>query len=117
MRFMTIVKGSEQAGEPPQALYDAIDALMAVQAASGVLVEAGGLTSTAEGARVRITRGKLHVTDGPFTEAKEVIGGFAILNAASRREAIEMARHFMDLHIQHWPEWEGECEVRQMMEG
>ena len=67
-----------------------------------------------QGARVRITRGTLRVSDGPFTEAKEVIGGFAILNAGSKKEAIELAKEFMDLHIQHWPEWEGECEVREM---
>ena len=114
MRFMTIVKGSENAGPPPQALFDAIDQLMAEQTKSGVFVSAGGLKPTAHGGRVRITRGKLRVTDGPFTEAKEVIGGFAILNAASKDEAIAQAKQFMELHIRHWPEWEGECEVREM---
>jgi hypothetical protein len=114
MRFMTIVKGSENAGVPPQALFDAIDQLMAEQAKSGVFVSAGGLKPSAQGARVRITRGKLRVTDGPFAEAKEVIGGFAILNARSKDDAIGMAKQFMELHIQHWPEWEGECEVREM---
>jgi hypothetical protein len=114
MKYMTIVKGSENAGAPPQALFDAIDKLMAEQAKAGVFVSAGGLKPTAQGARVRITGGKLKVSDGPFTEAKEVIGGFAIINAASKKEAIESARQFMQLHIQHWPEWEGECEVREM---
>jgi hypothetical protein len=87
---------------------------MAEQAKAGIFVSAGGLKPTAQGARVRITGGKLKVSDGPFTEAKEVIGGFAIINAASKKEAIESARQFMQLHIQHWPEWEGECEVREM---
>ena len=114
MRFMTIVKGSENAGAPPQALFDAIDKLMAEQAKSGVFVSAGGLKRSAQGARVRITRGKVRTTDGPFTEAKEVIGGFAILNAASKDDAIAQAKQFMQLHVQHWPEWEGECEVREM---
>ena len=114
MRYMTIVKGSENAGVPPKELFDAIDQLMAKQAKSGIFVSAGGLKPSAQGARVRITRGKLRVSDGPFTEAKEVIGGFAILNAGSKNEAIELAKEFMDLHIQHWPEWEGECEVREM---
>jgi hypothetical protein len=114
MRFMTIVKGSENAGTPPKALFDAIDQLMAEQTKSGVFVSAGGLKPSAQGARVRITRGKLRMTDGPFTEAKEVIGGFAILNAASKAEAIRMAKEFMELHIKHWPEWEGDCEVREM---
>jgi hypothetical protein len=114
MRFMTIVKGGEHAGPPPQALFDAIDQLMAEQAKSGVFVSAGGLKPSGQGARVRIARGKLRVTDGPFTESKEVIGGFAILNAASKDEAIAQAKQFMELHIRHWPEWEGECEVREM---
>src|SRR5688500_5391729 len=114
MRFMTIVKGSENADTPPKALFDAIDKLMAEQTKSGVFVDAGGLKPSAQGARVRIARRKLRVTDGPFTESKEVIGGFAILNAASKDEAIAQAKKFMELHIQHWPEWEGECEVREM---
>jgi hypothetical protein len=114
MRYMTIVKGSENAGTPPKALFDAIDRLMAEQAKSGVFVSAGGLKPSAQGGRVRITRGKLRVSDGPFTDAKEVIGGFAILNAGSKNEAIAMAKQFMELHLQHWPEWEGECEVREM---
>ncbi len=114
MRFMKIVTGSENAGMPPKALFDAIDRLMAEQTKSGVFVSAGGLKPSTQGARVRITRGKLRVTDGPFTEAKEIIGGFAILNAASKDEAIAQAKQFMELHIRHWPEWEGECEVREM---
>jgi hypothetical protein len=116
MKYMTIVKGPENVGQPPQALFDAIDKLMAEQTKSGIFVSAGGLAPSAQGARVRIKKGKIHVTDGPFTEAKELIGGFAILNAKSKAEAIELAREFMQLHIQHWPDWEGECEVR-LMEG
>lgn len=112
MRFMMVVKGPENAGMPPQALFDAIDALIAEQQKSGVLVDAGGLKPTAEGARVRIAGKRVKVIDGPFTEAKEVIGGYSIVNAASREEAIEMARQFMALHIELWPGWEGECEVR-----
>ena len=54
--------------------------------------------------------------DGPFTEAKEVIGGYAILKAASLDEAIELGKEFMDLHRKHWPGWDGETEIRQMQE-
>jgi hypothetical protein len=116
MRYMMIVKGAENEGIPPQALFEAIDKLIADQAKSGVLVSAGGLTPSAQGARVRIAAKKIKVIDGPFTEAKEVIGGFSIMNAASKEEAIRLAKEFMQLHIDHWPEWEGECEVRQMMD-
>jgi hypothetical protein len=114
MRFMTIVKGPENAGVPPTALFDAIDKLVAEQTKSGTFVSAGGLKPSAQGGRVRIRKGKLHVSDGPFTEAKEIIGGFAILNAASHDEAMAQAKRFMELHIKHWPGWEGECEVRAM---
>ena len=114
MKFMTIVKGPETAGTPPQALFDAIDKLMQNQMKSGIFVSAGGLRPTSQGARVRIKGDKLKVTDGPFTEAKEVIGGFAILNAGSLTQAIEMGKEFMDLHVKHWPGWEGELEVREM---
>ena len=114
MKFMTLVKSSENAGPPPQALFDAIDAHMEEQARNGVLVTAGGLAPTAQGARIRIGGGRLTTTDGPFTEAKEVIGGYAILNAASREEVIDMVQQLMDLHLRHWPEFEGECEVRQI---
>jgi hypothetical protein len=65
---------------------------------------------------VRLTRGKIVVTDGPFTESKEVIGGYAILNVASKAEAVRVATEFMELHRKYWPEFEGESEVRPMFE-
>ena len=67
-------------------------------------------------ASVRLTGGKLVITDGPFTEAKEVIGGFTIMELASKEEALEEARKFMELHRKHWPAWDGETEVRPMYE-
>jgi hypothetical protein len=57
------------------------------------------------------------VKDGPFAEAREVIGGYAVYDTASKAEAIAWATRFLDLHKQHWPGWEGEVEVRQIMEG
>jgi hypothetical protein len=80
------------------------------------LIANGGLRPTVQGARVRISDGKLSVTDGPFTEAKEVIGGFAQFELKSREEAIESAVRFMELHRKHWPGWEGETEIRVMYE-
>jgi len=119
MRYMTIVKGSENleaSGPPPAALFEEIGRLMDEAVKSGRMVSFGGLKPTASGARVRITNGKIVTTDGPFTESKEVIGGFSIFNFASKEEALEEARKFMELHRAHWPNWEGEVEIREMYE-
>jgi hypothetical protein len=114
MRFMTLVKSTETSAPPPQALMDAIGKLGAEAAGKGVMVEMGGLLPTAMGARVRLAGGKLTVTDGPFTEAKEVIGGFAVYAVTSKEEALEWTRRFVALHQEHWKGWEGEVELRQM---
>ena len=117
MRYMMMVIADENfraSGPPPKALMDAIDQLG--RAAGSKIVSMGGLQHSSKGAKVRVRGGKLIVTDGPFTEAKEVIGGFTIMNLASKEEAIEAARQFMELHRQHWPGWEGDCEIRLMYE-
>jgi hypothetical protein len=77
----------------------------------GKLVNTAGLRPTAEGKRVRLRGGKLTTMDGPFSETKEVIGGFAILEAKSMDEALELTRRFLRVHGN---EWNIECEVRQM---
>ncbi len=119
MRFMSIVKSSEsqQLGPPPQALFEAIGKLGEEAMQAGLMVDMGGLLPTASGFRIRQSGGKLTVTDGPFTEAKEVIGGYAIFSFTSRDQALDWGRRFMELHLKHWPEWEGEAEIRQMAEG
>jgi hypothetical protein len=80
---------------------------------AGVLLGTAGLRPTTEGVRVRLSRGKLSVVDGPFTETKEVIGGYAILEAPSKQEAIEVTKRFLAVHGN---EWDLECEVRQIEE-
>ena len=111
--FMAIKHDESYRGEPiPQGLMDAMDKFVTESFQSGILKDTGGLKATKEGFRVRSKGGKLHVTDGPFTEAKEVIGGYAILELNSEAEAREVANKFMDLHRVHWPSFEGECEVR-----
>jgi hypothetical protein len=95
---------------------EAIAKLGEEAAKAGVFVEMGGLLPTAIGARLRLSGGKLTVTDGPFSEAKEVIGGYAVYSVKTKQEAIEWATRFMNLHKQHWPGWEGETELRQLME-
>ena len=114
MRYMTIVKAAEPFGVPPPALLEAIGKLAEEATRAGVFVETAGLAPTAEGTRVRLSDGRISVTDGPFTEAKEVVGGYAIFDVGSKEEVLEWTRRFMELHKRHWPDWEGETEVRQM---
>jgi hypothetical protein len=114
MKFMMIVKSAERSGFPPKELMDAIDKLSEEAAKAGTMVGGGGLGPTALGARVRLSGGKIIVTDGPFTEAKEIVGGYAQFELNSKQEAIEGAVRFMELHKKHWPGWEGETEIRQM---
>ena len=116
MRYMMIVKAAENQGPPPKALMDAIDKLSEDASKAGTMLGAGGLGATGLGARVRLSGGKVTVTDGPFTEAKEVVGGYAQFELKSKKEAVDAAVRFMELHKQHWPGWEGETEVRQMWE-
>jgi hypothetical protein len=119
MRYMMIVSSTENlaaSGPPPAALVEAIEKLAEEAVRKGTMVSFGGLKPTSSGARMRITNGKISMTDGPFTEAKEVIGGFSIFNVASKEAALEEVGKFMELHRTHWPGWEGEIEIRQMYE-
>ena len=114
MKYMMIVKHKQDQGNPPKALMEAIGKLAEEAVKGGTMLGNGGLTATAQGARVRLSGGNVTVTDGPFTEAKEVIGGYAQFELKSKEEAVESAVRFMELHKKYWPGWEGETEVRQM---
>ena len=116
MRFISMVKSNEaKMGMPPKSLMDAMDQLIKEMAQAGcIMVEGVGLHPTSAGMRVRLADGKLTVTDGPFTEAKEVVGGFAIFEAPSKAERLKWTQRFMALHKTHMPGWDGECEVRQI---
>jgi hypothetical protein len=119
MRYMMIVSASEDfaaSGPRPASLIDAIEKLGEEAAKTGKMVSFGGLKHTSFGARVRSSKGRVVSTDGPFTESKEVIGGFSIFNVSSKEEALEEARKLMALHRIHWPTWEGEVEIRLMYE-
>ena len=96
MRFMMIVKHAEKQGPPPKGLMDEITKLVEAETRAGTMVGTGGLGPTALGARVRLAGGKVTVTDGPFTEAKEVVGGYAQFELKSKKEAVESAVRFMD---------------------
>jgi hypothetical protein len=115
MRFMMMVKSAESSGLPPKQLTDAMAKLTEEAAKAGTMVGGGMLGATALGVRVRLSRGKVTVIDGPFTEAKEVVGGYVVLELRSKEEAIEGTMHFMELHKKHWPGWEGETEIRQVV--
>lgn len=120
MRFMMLVKGSSdyEAGKPPSPeLMEAIGALAERGFRDRTLVEQGGLLPSSAGARIRVKDGKVRVIDGPFAEARELIGGYAIVNAGSRDEAVRMGREFMGLHASILgPSFEGELEVRQLFD-
>jgi hypothetical protein len=118
MRYLTFIRHSESYREspPPAALMEAMGKFVEKSLKDGTLVDTGGLLPSKDGVRVRLAKGKITVTDGPFTESKEVIGGWAIVNAASRAEAIRIATEFMELHRKHWPAFEGESEVRPMFD-
>lgn len=101
---------------PPKAFADAIAKFGEERVKDGTLVEGSGLFPSTTGARVRLAGGKLTVTDGPFIETKEVIGGYGVYEVTSKKEAIELTLRFMQLHKEHWPGWEGEAEIRQVID-
>jgi len=112
MRFLSMVRIHEKAGQrPSERLMNEMGKLIEEMTRSGTLVSTAGLTPTSEGKRLRWNRGKLSMTDGPFTETKEVIGGYAILEAPSMKEAIEITKRFLAVH---GDEWDVECEVRPL---
>jgi len=114
VKLMMLVKHAENPGNPPKELMDAIAALSQEAVENQTMLGSGGLAPLAQSTRVRVSKGRLTVTDGPFTEAKEVIGGYAQFELKSREEAIQGAVRFMELHKKYWPGWEGETEIRQI---
>ena len=105
MRFMTLVKSAENQGPPPPALMEAIGKLGEEAFKNGTMVEMGGLHGSASAARVRLAGGKLTVTDGPFTETKDQIGGMSLIECADLDEAIKVAAQIPGA-------WDGAVEVR-----
>ena len=110
MRFLSMIRIDENSGQvPSEQLMEDMGKLIEEMTESGALVRTGGLRPTREGFRVRLSGGKLRTIDGPFTETKEVIGGYAVIEAASREEAIELTERFLKIH---GDQFEIECEVR-----
>src|SRR5450755_4593120 len=111
MRFMFIVKSAHR-GPPTPELMEAMHKLADREIKAGRMLDNGGLMPLAMGAQVRITDGQLSVVDGPFVEAKEVIGGYAIFELRDKEEAVIVAKEFMQMHLDFMPGWEGTCELR-----
>jgi hypothetical protein len=110
MRYLSMIRIDERTAKPPtEKLMNDMGVLMDEMFKSGKLIRTAGLRPTKDGFRVRNEHGKVTLTDGPFTETKEVIGGFAVLEAESREEAIEMTKRFLAVH---GDEWDLTCEVR-----
>ena len=118
MRFMTMVKFDESlpVGPPPPEVFQAMGEFAAEGARNGTLVDQAGLLPSAAGAIVSLANGAIKAVDGPFTEAKELVGGYALIEVRSKAEAVELAKRLMQIHKDHWPGWEGSCEVRQLSE-
>ena len=118
MKYLTFMRSSESYREspPPPALMEAMGKFVEKSMKDGSLVDTGGLLPSKDGVRIRLADGVLTTTDGPFTESKEIIGGWAILKADSRADAIRMATEFMELHRKYWPGFEGESELRPIFD-
>lgn len=116
MRFMMFIKhpADYDVSKVPHSLFGPMGEFVAENIKKGVILDGAGLQPLGKGARVRLVGGKVKVTDGPFSEAKEVVGGYALCEVKTRDEAIALATKMMDLHRIHWPEFGGECEVRPL---
>jgi hypothetical protein len=120
MQFLMLIKIANdtdyEAGKPPPAALEAaMGELMAEWAKRGAMVSAAGLKPTSQGARLRLTEGQVRVSDGPFAESKEVVGGFCLLEAKDKADAVEMIRRFVELHGKVLgKDFVLECEVRQV---
>ena len=116
MRYMMFIKHTEdyRMETVPQSLFDAMGEFVGEAMKNGSLIDTAGLQPTSKGKKVRLSGGKISVIDGPFTETKEIVGGYALVEAGTYDEAMSLATRFMDLHRIHWPAFQGECEVRPL---
>jgi hypothetical protein len=112
MFLVTQTKG----GQPPQALIDAMEEARKQSVADGGMISTGGLAPADQSARATLVGGRLTVKDGPFAEAKELVGGYAIMEHPTREAAVEAGRWLMEMHQKYWPGWEGWVDVRQVFE-
>ena len=115
MRYMFLVTQTK-GGQPPQALIDAMEEARKDAVANGGMISTGGLGPADQSARATLKGGNLSVTDGPFTEARELVGGYAIMEHPTREAAVEAGRWLMEMNRKYWPGWEGWVDVRPVFE-
>jgi len=118
-RYMMFITHPEnfRVEDVPPSMFQAMDQYVQKNIKSGVLIDTAGLQPSRNGKRVRLQGGKITVKDGPFTETKEVIGGYAICECRDMKHALDVATEFMELHRVHWPAFEGSSEVRPLEVG
>jgi hypothetical protein len=116
MRYMMFIKHPQDYGnvQAPASLYQAMGEFIDAATKSGNFIDGAGLQPMAAGSQVKLRGGKITVVDGPYVETKEIVGGYALMEAKTREEAMVIARRFMELHLEHWPTFEGICEVRPL---
>jgi hypothetical protein len=119
MRYMMFIKHTEdyRGKEIPPGLIEAMGEFIGEYAKQGKFIDGAGLKSSHRGKKVQLRGGRLRVVDGPFTESKELVGGYSIMECESDEEALDIATKFMELHRIHWPEFEGESELRPIETG
>ncbi len=118
MRYMYLIKAEKEfEGPPPQRLMDEMDKLLTKRIAEKSLIDTAGLLPSTSGVQVALKQGKLSVIDGPFTESKEVVGGYAIFEFATREQAMESLMEFMELHRLYAEGFELTCEMRPIGAG
>ena len=102
-RFMGFVRMEENIGEPPQSLFGAMDAYIGERAANGVFLDGGGLYGTEDAVNFVVRKGEVTRVDGPYAEAKEIVGGWSLLEYPSLEDAVADQEEFARLHAEHWP--------------
>jgi hypothetical protein len=116
-RFMGFVRMEEGTGTPPQSLFQAMDDYIGERAGKGVFLDGGGLYGTEDAVNFVVRQGDVSRVDGPYAEAKEVVGGWALLKYDSLEEAVADQQLFAELHAKHWPEVTVVATLRQISEG
>ena len=116
-RFVGFVRMEEGIGTPPQALFDAMDTYIGERAANGVFIDGGGLFGTEDAVNFVVRQGEVSRVDGPYAEAKEVVGGWSILEYDSVEDAVADQREFAELHAKYWPEVTVVATLRQISMG